>query len=135
MKNTISALGIAASLAAGSAYAADLLSRNEAPPVFSWTGFYAGLNIGGGWRNNSNNNGFVGNGTNSPGAARANAGALEVSLHANAGVRLPPRLGGPVALPGCICDRARDLANDELPLRSEERRVGKECRSRWSPYH
>ena len=24
---------------------------------------------------------------------------------------------------------------DSLPLRSEERRVGKECRSRWSPYH
>ena len=23
----------------------------------------------------------------------------------------------------------------ELELRSEERRVGKECRSRWSPYH
>ena len=23
----------------------------------------------------------------------------------------------------------------ELVLRSEERRVGKECRSRWSPYH
>src|ERR1035437_6401472 len=23
----------------------------------------------------------------------------------------------------------------ELPSRSEERRVGKECRSRWSPYH
>src|SRR2546430_6418219 len=23
----------------------------------------------------------------------------------------------------------------EQPLRSEERRVGKECRSRWSPYH
>ena len=22
-----------------------------------------------------------------------------------------------------------------LPFRSEERRVGKECRSRWSPYH
>ena len=22
-----------------------------------------------------------------------------------------------------------------LPSRSEERRVGKECRSRWSPYH
>ena len=22
-----------------------------------------------------------------------------------------------------------------LPPRSEERRVGKECRSRWSPYH
>src|SRR3712207_6737323 len=24
---------------------------------------------------------------------------------------------------------------DDLPPRSEERRVGKECRSRWSPYH
>src|SRR3989440_10025972 len=24
---------------------------------------------------------------------------------------------------------------DTLHLRSEERRVGKECRSRWSPYH
>ena len=22
-----------------------------------------------------------------------------------------------------------------MPMRSEERRVGKECRSRWSPYH
>ena len=22
-----------------------------------------------------------------------------------------------------------------LPMRSEERRVGQECRSRWSPYH
>src|SRR5256885_17167621 len=27
------------------------------------------------------------------------------------------------------------LANTENLLRSEERRVGKECRSRWSPYH
>ena len=24
---------------------------------------------------------------------------------------------------------------DSYPQRSEERRVGKECRSRWSPYH
>ena len=23
----------------------------------------------------------------------------------------------------------------DLKIRSEERRVGKECRSRWSPYH
>ena len=23
----------------------------------------------------------------------------------------------------------------DYPIRSEERRVGKECRSRWSPYH
>ena len=25
--------------------------------------------------------------------------------------------------------------SDESAKRSEERRVGKECRSRWSPYH
>ena len=29
-------------------------------------------------------------------------------------------------------DKARQLLRE---LRSEERRVGKECRSRWSPYH
>src|SRR2546426_2541164 len=27
------------------------------------------------------------------------------------------------------------LQLDQLSARSEERRVGKECRSRWSPYH
>ena len=27
-----------------------------------------------------------------------------------------------------------EIAN-EFGVRSEERRVGKECRSRWSPYH
>ena len=28
-----------------------------------------------------------------------------------------------------------EVSNKILELRSEERRVGKECRSRWSPYH
>ena len=28
-----------------------------------------------------------------------------------------------------------ELENGFQVLRSEERRVGKECRSRWSPYH
>src|SRR5258708_39455301 len=28
-----------------------------------------------------------------------------------------------------------DLSKYDLVIRSEERRVGKECRSRWSPYH
>src|SRR5689334_23642096 len=33
-------------------------------------------------------------------------------------------------------DRARHLVHQDPPSdRSEERRVGKECRSRWSPYH
>ena len=35
--------------------------------------------------------------------------------------------------------QTRRFANGPIPLptlcRSEERRVGKECRSRWSPYH
>ena len=29
----------------------------------------------------------------------------------------------------------RIIHNNQQPVRSEERRVGKECRSRWSPYH
>src|SRR2546422_6863529 len=31
--------------------------------------------------------------------------------------------------------RAPPLRGGSGPRRSEERRVGKECRSRWSPYH
>src|SRR5687767_15276764 len=32
-------------------------------------------------------------------------------------------------------DQIRELLDGYPKLRSEERRVGKECRSRWSPYH
>ena len=35
----------------------------------------------------------------------------------------------------CVKSVAKLCAWENLPLRSEERRVGKECRSRWSPYH
>src|SRR3712207_8718066 len=41
----------------------------------------------------------------------------------------------------CICPTFRVKASQtentmsRSPIRSEERRVGKECRSRWSPYH
>ena len=31
--------------------------------------------------------------------------------------------------------KRRTVANEVSDMRSEERRVGKECRSRWSPYH
>ena len=34
-----------------------------------------------------------------------------------------------------IMKRLADGKAADLILRSEERRVGKECRSRWSPYH
>src|SRR2546425_10337190 len=47
--------------------------------------------------------------------------------------------GGPVMLVVPLIERKRDggtLTPEEWSaLRSEERRVGKECRSRWSPYH
>ena len=34
------------------------------------------------------------------------------------------------------CADAKDTIEvDGVEYRSEERRVGKECRSRWSPYH
>ena len=32
-------------------------------------------------------------------------------------------------------DRTPDIIKELADVRSEERRVGKECRSRWSPYH
>ena len=38
-------------------------------------------------------------------------------------------------LPGFTVDSVVELFFRFLPDRSEERRVGKECRSRWSPYH
>src|SRR5256885_17118054 len=34
-----------------------------------------------------------------------------------------------------LARQARGQADAARPRRSEERRVGKECRSRWSPYH
>ena len=43
--------------------------------------------------------------------------------------------------PGNRIEKMQQTFNKELgeppktPARSEERRVGKECRSRWSPYH
>ena len=63
MKNSLSAIALAAVLAAGAAQAADLPSRKAPmpayvppPPVMTWTGFYAGLNIGGGWQDSSSSN-------------------------------------------------------------------------------
>ena len=46
-------------------------------------------------------------------------------------------------LDGTLTDSAEGITNSVayvlkhygISVRSEERRVGKECRSRWSPYH
>ena len=34
-----------------------------------------------------------------------------------------------------FCNHVMEHVADDHQARSEERRVGKECRSRWSPYH
>ena len=50
------------------------------------------------------------------------------------GSKKKKRMGGGglgITLP----DFSEIIAGIKDPLRSEERRVGKECRSRWSPYH
>src|SRR3712207_3473603 len=69
-------------------------------------------------------------------------GGLVMTHGDDNGLRIPPRLA-PVELVivpiwrsdeerATVFEAARNLRDR---LRSEERRVGKECRSRWSPYH
>src|SRR2546430_15592993 len=41
----------------------------------------------------------------------------------------------PASDAAAIADGLRGILADTRAGRSEERRVGKECRSRWSPYH
>src|SRR5256885_16691668 len=43
--------------------------------------------------------------------------------------------GGRVAIVGDPKDHSTSSILSRFENRSEERRVGKECRSRWSPYH
>ena len=46
--------------------------------------------------------------------------------------RTPEDTGSPEVQIAILTARIAELT---AHLRSEERRVGKECRSRWSPYH
>ena len=54
-------------------------------------------------------------------------------LLAEFGFQTHPIQGEKKTVIGAIGDK-RLLSMNQI-LRSEERRVGKECRSRWSPYH
>ena len=52
--------------------------------------------------------------------------------------RIKERCGNITPIHGLIdlpFEIARVFYLYDIPGRSEERRVGKECRSRWSPYH
>src|SRR2546422_4769833 len=60
------------------------------------------------------------------------AGDDAVEPRVDAGLQELDRLRGHAPEPDQVVGRERLLG--ELS-RSEERRVGKECRSRWSPYH
>ena len=46
--------------------------------------------------------------------------------------RIAANLDGQIEL---VCGCFSSRPENSLATRSEERRVGKECRSRWSPYH
>src|SRR3989454_9195469 len=64
----------------------------------------------------------------------------KIQRHENLSTSHPPRTGPiPAAIavnPDHVPMACPRLALPKLALmRSEERRVGKECRSRWSPYH
>ena len=54
MKRLLTCLASAAMLLSPfAAHSADLAVKAPPPPVFSWTGFYIGANIGGAWANNN----------------------------------------------------------------------------------
>ena len=57
------------------------------------------------------------------------ANMFETMVHADGVGLAAPQIGLPIRVVTITLD---PLSED---YRSEERRVGKECRSRWSPYH
>ena len=61
----------------------------------------------------------------------ASAGYLIVGV----GVLLERSIFIGLIVPGDVILALNGVYASQKKLRSEERRVGKECRSRWSPYH
>jgi len=50
-------------------------------------------------------------------------------------IRVTDEGPGIADVPAVLLGRFRSREGMGIGIRSEERRVGKECRSRWSPYH
>src|SRR2546427_11902693 len=70
---------------------------------------------------------------------RGKGGGVKLARSADEAAQLASKILGmnlvtPQTGPGGRMVR-RLLIEEGLDIRSEERRVGKECRSRWSPYH
>src|SRR3712207_9399501 len=59
----------------------------------------------------------------------------EMMLHNFFSVYIIPFAMVPIFIRVFMDSRTAFIAHAVIILRSEERRVGKECRSRWSPYH
>src|ERR1044072_6290217 len=133
---------------AGAASAADLAARTavKAPafvaPVYDWSGFFIGLNGGGGSSREcltitSNAGGPVF--SNSEGGYNAAGGPAGGQFgyrwQASSWVFGIEAFGDWADLKGSNSSLTAIIPATNQTRRSEERRVGKECRYRWSPYH
>ena len=77
-----------------------------------------------------------GAGTSIAGNAVGTGIVVDTLKHLNRVVSIDAEARTAVIQPGVVhADLQRAAAPHGLRFRSEERRVGKECRSRWSPYH
>ena len=61
--------------------------------------------------------------------------AKSANLYARIEPDVKEQAEGILATLGIPASNAINMFYKQIILRSEERRVGKECRSRWSPYH
>src|SRR3712207_7766855 len=76
--------------------------------------------------------------TATAGGAKAEADCTDEVIEAKAGgvvAKAPGKPAPPPPPPPKAAPPPPAAAPPPPPARSEERRVGKECRSRWSPYH
>jgi len=70
-----------------------------------------------------------------PALASLSIGSSGPVVHAVQKKLIKLRYLGPSGLTGIYSERTAQAVMAFQGWRSEERRVGKECRSRWSPYH
>ena len=62
-------------------------------------------------------------------------GFLKLAAMTGAAMCIEPTLNKVSAAERALTGRKPGVKDIPAGMRSEERRVGKECRSRWSPYH